>query len=430
MNNNTTRPQKLTAQHQQLHNKALILSAIYAHAAISRVEVARITGLSRPTVSELTQKLIDDGLVEEGGLQARRSRAGKRPTLLTLNPNAYQLILVDIGDSRIIGALADLRGEIQHRRTISISQIRGAALYPVILDLIGGLVDCAERPLLGIGVGTPGVVDFQDGTIQEAYHLGWRDVPLQALLAERFDLPIYLNNDSNAAALGEFRFGQQPSSDLVAIMLGVGIGSGVLVGGQVVAGSGFAAGEIGHTPINGLDALCSCGKRGCLETVSSGRSILDAAAELAREHPDSPLGRLAQDAPPDPALIRQAAAQGDTDAIAVVERAGHYLGMVLANIICLLNPGEIVFGGEFIGLWDWLRDPMWAAINQHVPVQFRQQTTIRVTTLGDDWILFGAAAAVLDGELNLWQYETQSKGGASARSKAVSLHESPTSVHE
>ena len=124
--NNLTRPQKLTAQHQQLHNKALILSAIYAHAAISRVEVARITGLSRPTVSELTQKLIDDGLVEAGGLQARRSKAGKRPTLLTLNPRAYQLIVVDIGDSRIIGALADLRGQIQYRRTIAISQIFAA----------------------------------------------------------------------------------------------------------------------------------------------------------------------------------------------------------------------------------------------------------------------------------------------------------------
>ena len=113
-----------------------------------------------------------------------------------------------------------------------------------------------------------------------------------------------------------------------------------------------------------------------------------------------------------------------------MERAGHYLGMVLSNIICLLNPGEIVFGGEFITLWEWLSGPMWAAVNQHVPSQFRQQTTIRVTTLGDDWILLGAAAAVLDGELNLWQYENQSKGGAPARSRAVSLNESKPSVHE
>ena len=289
---------------------------------------------------------------------------------------------------------------------------------------------CAERPLLGIGLGTPGVVDFVQGTVHEAYHLGWRDVPLKALLTKHFNLPIYLGNDCNVAALGEFHFGQQPSSDLVTIMLGVGVGSGVLVGGQVVSGSGFAAGEIGHTPINGLDALCACGKRGCLETVSSGRSILDAAAAIARAQPESPLAHLAENGPPDPATIRQAAEAGDTAAIAIVERAGHYLGMVLSNIICLLNPGEIVFGGEFITLWEWLSGPMWAAVNQHVPSQFRQQTTIRVTALGDDWILLGAAAAVLDGELNLWQYENQSKGGAPARSRAVSLNESKSSVHE
>jgi predicted NBD/HSP70 family sugar kinase len=427
---NTIRPQKLTAQHQQLHNKALILSAIYAHAAISRVDVARVTGLSRPTVSDLTQKLIDDGLVEESGLQTRRKRAGKRPTLLTLNPEAYQLVVVDIGDSRIIGALADLRGRIQQRRSLLIDRIRGAELFPVILDLIGGLVEDATQPLLGIGVGTPGVVDAMQGTVHEAYHLGWRDVPLRAMLAERFELPIYLGNDCNMAALGEYRFAQQPSSDLVAIMLGIGIGSGVLVGGQVVAGSGYAAGEIGHTPINGLAALCSCGKRGCLETVSSGRSILDAAAEIAQAHPDSVLGRQAHDGPPIPYTVHLAAEKGDQDMIAVLEKAGHYLGMVLSNIMCLLNPGEIVFGGEFIGLWEWLRDPMWAAINQHVPAQSRQETTIRVTTLGDDWILLGAAAAVLDGELNLWQYENQSKGGAAAKVKEVSLNESKTSVHE
>ncbi len=402
--NTTAHPQKLTAQHQQLHNKALILSAIYAHAPISRVEVARITGLSRPTVSDLTQKLIDDGLVEEGGLQARRSTAGKRPTLLTLNPEAYQLIAVDIGDRRISGALADLHGRIQSRRSVPIGLTRGADLYPLILNLIGELAGCARRPLLGIGVGTPGVVDFVTGTVHEAYYLGWRDVPLKALLAERFDLPIYLGNDCNFAALGELRFGSQPSNDLVTIMLGVGVGSGLLVGGQVVAGSGYAAGEIGHTPINGLDELCACGKRGCLETVSSGRSLLTAAAALARQHPGSALGRLAQDAPLTPQTLRQAAEAGDAGLIAVLERAGHYLGMVLANIICLLNPGEIVFGGEFIPLWDWLSGPMCAAVDQHVPAQFRQQTTIRVTTLGDDWILLGAAAAVLDGELNLWQY--------------------------
>jgi len=410
--NNLIRPQKLTAQHQQLHNKALILSAIYAHAAISRVDVARVTGLSRPTVSELTQKLIDDGLVEEGGLQARRRTAGKRPTLLALKPEAYQLVVIDIGDSRIIGGLADLRGRIQHRCTVSIRQIRGADLIPVILDLIGGLVRRAERPLLGIGIGTPGVVDFVAGTVHEAYNLGWRDLPLKALLAEHFNLPIYLGNDCNFAALGELRFGSQPSNDLVTIMLGVGIGSGLLVGGQVVAGSGFAAGEIGHTPINGLDAVCACGKRGCLETVSSGRSLLNAATALAREHPGSV---LAQAAPLTPPALRRAAEAGDADLIAVLARAGHYLGMVLANIVCLLNPGEIVFGGEFIPLWDWLSGPMCAAVNQHVPAQFGQQTTIRVTTLGDDWILLGAAAAVLDGELNLWQYVNQTKGGAAAR---------------
>jgi predicted NBD/HSP70 family sugar kinase len=182
----------------------------------------------------------------------------------------------------------------------------------------------------------------------------------------------------------------------------------VVVGGKVVTGSGFSAGEIGHMPINGLDAVCACGRTGCLETVSSGRSILAAAQALAAEHPESVLGQLAADGPLDAAALYQAATAGDPGVIAVLEQAGHYLGMVLATLICLLNPAEIIFGGEFTALWDWIEGPMGAALDAHVLPQFRKQTVIRVTTLGADWIVLGAAAAVLDGELNVWQYECQS----------------------
>jgi glucokinase-like ROK family protein len=405
---NHRQPQKLTAQHQQQHNKALILSVIYAHAAISRVEVARLTGLSRATVSDLTQKLIDEGLVEESGVLETRKRVGKRPTLLAIVPDAYHLIAVDVDSSRVQAALLNLRGEVLARRTASTRDVRGAALVALTVQLIQALEAESDRPLLGLGLSTPGIIDPLTGVIYEAYNLGWTNLPLKARLAEHFTMPIYLGNDSNCAALGEYYFGERNPHDLVTIILGNGVGSGVVVGGKVVTGSGFSAGEIGHMPINGLDAVCACGRTGCLETVSSGRSILAAAQALAAEHPESVLGQLAADGPLDAAALYQAATAGDPGVIAVLEQAGHYLGMVLATLICLLNPAEIIFGGEFTALWDWIEGPMGAALDAHVLPQFRKQTVIRVTTLGADWIVLGAAAAVLDGELNVWQYECQS----------------------
>jgi glucokinase-like ROK family protein len=398
-----TTTRKLTARQQKKHNRSLILSAIYAYQPISRVNIARLTGLSRPTVTDLTQDLLERALIEQIGAEVKDGKAGKRAALLAINPDAYHLIALELNSARCTGALLSLTGDILYRHTIPYDQTTLPLPFEPVLALMDALMDRVTRPVLGIGVGVPGLLDVQQGVILEASNLGWRDLPLQAMLNERYHLPVYTGNDCNMAALGEYHFGRQATSDhLVALMLGMGIGAGVIVNGQIVSGTGFAAGEIGHMPINGVAALCNCGQRGCLESVSSGWSLLRAANQIAGKQPDSMLGQLADGTTLTLAQVAETAGQGDALTLDLLRQAGHYLGMVLANIICLLNPGEIVLGGELMVFWKWLAPAIHQAIEANVMPQLSQQTCIRQATLGSDWIMLGAAARVLDAELNVW----------------------------
>src|SRR5258708_23764889 len=285
---------KVTASHLKEHNETLILREIYAHKTISRVKLAELTHLPKPSLTELKQSLIKKGLITEAGQEMVTDKVGKRPTLLEFNPDASQIIAIVLSDTAVIGTLLNLRVRIIEQQSLPMNGATSTELLDLISELTRSIVRKATRPLLGITVGTPGIVDSQSGVVHLAPNLAWKDVPLAKLLAEQFQVPVYIGNDSNLAAVGEHRFGlARDVEDLIIVKIGTGIGAGILAGGRVVHGSNDGAGEVGHVPFPPLNDVCICGQRGCLETMVSWWGLGGYAQRAAEEHPDSLLHSLA-----------------------------------------------------------------------------------------------------------------------------------------
>ncbi len=266
----------------------------------------------------------------------------------------------------------------------------GDAALALVHDLVDEILAGPHQPILGIGVGTPGIVDAE-GTIRWAVNLSWADLPLAHILHERFGLPTVVTNDSRAAAIATHLFRDERDvrpANLVAIKVGRGIGAGLVLGGELFGGDGDGAGEIGHIVVDPDGAECHCGRFGCLETVASAPAILRAAT-AAGVHADTI---------PE---VAAAAARGDDDALAVVRGAGRALGTAVANLIGILDVGEIVVHGSVTALGE----PWLAAIRDEATRRslgpLARETSIVDGGVGEDLTLLGACAMLLTSELGL-----------------------------
>lgn len=392
---------KATRQQTKTHNTRLVLKTIYERGNISRADIARSTRLTRPTVSTIVADLMTEQLVTEVGQGP--SAGGKRPTLLAVDHNAYHLLCVDLGAQEFRGALIDLQGEIGQRFYLPTQNQKGEAALQLIYQMIDNLMAVAPLPVLGIGIGTPGIIDTQQGIIYEAVNLGWRDLPLQALLQARYDLPVHLANDSQAAALGEMVFGSSgKASNMVLVKVGSGISAGIVLNGRIYAGDNFSPGEIGHQTVLNGDKPCSCGRRGCLETVASSRAILEGAATIVAKNPDSILAQLAAETDELTLnLVLQAFAAGDTAVQSLVAEAGHYLGTAVANLAAILNIQHMIIGGQVARFGEPLLAAIRHEVNQQVLGRIAENTHIELNSLGSDMVIMGAAAMVLSRELGV-----------------------------
>jgi N-acetylglucosamine repressor len=393
---------KVTTTYLKKHNEALILRAIYAHESISRVNLAGLTHLSRPSVTELTQSLLKKGLIAEIGPEKVSEKVGKKPTLLAFKPDAYQIIAVVVSDTTLLGTLMDLRIQEIEAQSLPMNGASGDELIKLIFALIQSLVECASRPILGITVGTPGIVDSETGIIHLATNLDWKSLPLAKLISDHFHIPVYVGNDSNLAAIGEYRFGlSQGIGDLVVMQIGTGIGAGILTDGRIVQGSTYAAGELGHLPLPTLHDICICGRRGCLETLVSWWGLRRHAQRIAREYPDSMLNALSKHGEISIQMIQQAVQHGDPETIKLVKLAATHLGQVLTIIIHTLNPKKIIFTGGMVELGDLFFDEVRRTVKDQGIPYITDQTEIITTPHDDNTILLGAGALLLERELGL-----------------------------
>ncbi len=363
---------KSLPEHARSHNRALVLQTLYRSGSVSRADLARATGLTRVTIGDLVGQLMADNLVVELG-QRDEARPGKPATLLDINRTGFQILGLDLSEyAEFRGAVLDLDGGVVASLEVQLESATGDAATAKVLALAEALVARATLPILGIGVGSPGVVDL-GGTVLSAPNLGWTDVPLQTLLEQATGLPVLVANDANAAVLAEHSFGEA-LSDTMLVKIGHGVGAGLLLGGTPLFGNRFAAGEIGHVVV-GTDGgeLCACGKVGCLETWLA--------------------------APRLEAKLADAAGQAERDII--LSRAGERLGIALAPIVGALDLAEVVLSGPV----DLLDGPLAQAaidtIRSRTMPAFHGDLTLRMTALGRDIVMRGSAAMVLSGQLGV-----------------------------
>lgn len=367
---------KVLPEHARSHNRALVLQTLYTAGPQSRADVARETGLTRVTVSDLVSDLIAERLVVELG-QREDARPGKPATLIDVDRGGFQIIGVDLSEHRRFhGAVVDLDGNIVARAEVARDGATEQAAVVLVTELVRRLLESTTTPVLGIGVGSPGVVD-PHGVVHSAPNLGWSDVALQAHLSEQFAVPVHVGNDANVAVLAEH--GATHQDDLLLVKVGHGVGAGLIIGGRPVIGGGFAAGEIGHVVV-GTDGgpRCACGKHGCLE---AWLAVPRLTAQLDAIDPDAP----------DAASAREL----------ILREAGRRLGIVLAPVVGALNLSEVVLSGPAELLDGVLHEATVDTLRTRTMAELGRDLRLRMTEQAEDIVLRGAAVMVLSGQLGV-----------------------------
>jgi glucokinase-like ROK family protein len=384
---------KATHQKTKQHNRDLVLKTIFAKQPVSRAEIARITKLTRATVSDMITSFMNEGLVEEIGLGS--SIGGKNPILLSLAAESRYMIGLNLAQDKFIGAVVNLLGEIKDTVEIPVSDTDGKQALQYVYQILDQLFAKNWKPVVGIGVGTPGLVNTRDGIVLNAVNLDWQDLPLANLLKNRYHLPVSVLNDSQANAIGEFVYGggHEPDGNLVVVNVRHGIGAGILINGQLFQGDGGSAGEIGHLMVQENGILCRCGKHGCLETVSSANAVVHRAQEMIIDYPDSSLSK-------DPAKITLDAivnAFRNHDALAelVAKDAARYLGFSLANLVGTLNIQKIVLTGEMSRFGNAWLDVIKESMKQAGLTRMVQETELEIGKLDYRGYILGASALML-----------------------------------
>jgi predicted NBD/HSP70 family sugar kinase len=312
--------------------------------------------------------------------------------------DARLVVGLDLGEGTFSGALVNLRGEIRRVVELPVGGRDGDEALALVFRLVDELIDGAGATPLGIGVGTPGLVDTRSGTIRWAVNLDWQDLPLGGLLAERYGLPANVANDSQAAALAEYTFGPEARrrANLVTIRVGRGIGAGLILNGSLFQGDGFGAGEIGHVAFVDDGAACRCGRFGCLETVASSQAIVARATELAAE-----LAAPLPSADPTFETIVEAFAAGHPAARTAALEAARFLGRAVAGLIGALNVGRIVIDGPVSEFGDeWLATVADEARRRALGL-LAADTDIEFGRLAPNVVVRGASALLITRELGL-----------------------------
>lgn len=309
------------------------------------------------------------------------------------------MVALDIGGTKLTVGLVDQEGR---RLATQVRPTDQAASPARIVDALFAMAESALAAtalawtdVAAVGVSYGGPLDYPAGRTVTCHHLpGWEDVPLRELVARRAGRPAVVDNDANAAALGEAVFGAaRGCAHVLHLNVGTGIGGGVVIGGRLHRGADSMAGEVGHTLVAPDGPLCTCGRRGCLEAVAAGPAIVRAAQEALRSGEPSCLATL----PVDEITGRHVAEAAGQDALAarVMQQAGKWIGLAIAAAVNLLNPHMVVIGGGVAGAGEALFAPLRAAVSSHAVPEATRRLRIVPGALGPWDALLGAAALAL-----------------------------------
>lgn len=384
----------------RIYNKNKILDLIRKNHSIYRAELARLTGLSMPTIMNITDELIDDGLIRDAGKGI--SSGGKPPMLLELIPESHLFAGVDISGTMFKCTILDLQGNIVFSRS---REKEGLPLTEIIeaveefIDTSIGASGVDRDKLSGIGVGIPGLVDTEDGMVITSIDYNLKQVDFRTPLQRRFNMPVFIENSSKVMAIGEKWFGAGTNCDDFALVtVGRGIGAALIINEEIYRGFNNMSGELGHMVINPNGPICKCGRQGCLEAMASGKAIANQARNLVAGGGESRMLELAggninkinSD------IVFKAAAMGDLLARRIADDAVYNLSIGLTNLVCLFDCQRIVLTGYVVKDNKYLLEKVSEYINStrslyygNVPVE------VRLSELGEEAAVIGAGALPL-----------------------------------
>jgi predicted NBD/HSP70 family sugar kinase/predicted transcriptional regulator len=371
-------------------NRQIVLNYVRDREPISRAEIARETALQRSTVSTIVEDLKSDGLIEEIG--EGESTGGRRPTLLRLRAAGAMAIGVDITPTCTTIATSDLGGRVLEREEFPHIE-QPEQLYARVIESVRRLAAKAgERKIEGVGVSLPGLVDPDSGRAVYIPWFNWRDWPIAAEISSATGLDVIVDNDANAAALAALWFGRQElheARDFIMVLVAEGIGTGIVVDGQIYRGERGGAGEFGHMIVGErAPVACSCGNHDCWEAFASGR------AAVARYLQDDGAGSVEGGGQIDFAQVVDRALAGESRAIRALNETAHYLGIGISNLIVGLSPEAVVVGGVIARAWPLVAE----ALSQTIERSVRRglpSARIMPSILGDHPTLMGAISLVL-----------------------------------
>ncbi|MFE3450039.1 ROK family transcriptional regulator [Nonomuraea sp. NPDC059194] len=355
-----------------------VLDLIRTGEAVTRADLGRVTGLSRPAVSLRVGELLERGLVVER--TDAPSTGGRPPVRLEFNASGGVVLVAALGASRTRVAVCDLAGHELAGREFVIDVEQGPdVVLPLLMDTWDELLDgrCPGARVKGVGMGVPATVEFAAGRTESARVMAsWTGVEIPPLVRARFPVPVFVDNDVNVLAIGEHRgVYAEETGDLMFVKISTRIGAGVIAGGEILRGALGAAGEIGHIPVrDGGGVLCRCGNVDCVDSVASGTALLRDLRAAGRD-----VKTIADVT----ALVRA----GDAETMAIVREAGRRIGEVVAGAVNILNPAVVVLGGDMAEAFG----PLVSSIRE---VVYRRSTALATRRLRIEASRLGAAAGI------------------------------------
>jgi predicted NBD/HSP70 family sugar kinase len=369
-------------------NRRHVIETLRSNGSMTRSALARSTGLSRTTISTLLVELIEQGLVSEGSADATRKGAGRPATVVQLDPSGGAAVSIDVGARHLAVAVGDLAHRVLAEHWTPLSQGHGAEegleraseLVAEMLDDAG--VDAGS--VIGVAMGLPAPISQPDGLVASSNILpGWAGVQVADEMSARLGMPVFVENDSNLGALAESAWGAGAGfHQLAYIKAATGIGAGLVQDGKLFRGTTGTAGEIGHTTVAEDGPICRCGNRGCLELYAGGTALL---AALHQSHPQ--IETLEQ--------VVTLAHENHPACARVLADAGRHIGVAIANLINLFNPGRIVVGGELAGAGETVLGPMRVAAERSAVQTAVEAVEIVPGVLGHRAEVLGGLALVL-----------------------------------
>ncbi|HBT48923.1 MAG: ROK family protein [Caldanaerobacter subterraneus] len=387
-------------------NRSLVINEIRMNGPISRTDISKNLNLGLSTVTNIVEELENQNLVHEVG--EADSTGGRKPILLEFNYNYGYIIGIKIEENNLIFALTNLKSEIIEKRVVPFKKgTNSNTVLNMVVENIEKLITKIpyNKNLMGIGVAVSGLVDQQKGKLIYSGMLNWSNVEIGNILENKFNVPVYIDNDVNAYILAELWYGHgRELNNFIVVTYGSGIGSGIVINKKLYTGDFGGAGEIGHMVLVAEGRKCECGQRGCLEAYASEDFIVDYIRDNIKMYSESKID-LTEDLSIE--KVYEYAKEGDMLAIDVLRLSAKYLGYGLLSVINLLNPSTIILAGEGM----IAKDIILPVINDIVKNNFfkmhEKKVQIKVSELGDEGWVIGASTLAISKLFEIPLYEGQ-----------------------